>query len=157
MRIVFLAFCSAVLFASCDDTRVYEKNEDLEQHVWTVNTKPQFEFLIADTSMRYNIYGNIRNDIAYPYSRLFFTYYLQDSLGLVLKKDLVTHMLFDPKTGAPNGSSGLGDIYDHRVPLIQDHKFPYEGMHKIKFEQFMRKDTLEGMYAIGVRIEKSLP
>jgi gliding motility-associated lipoprotein GldH len=64
--------------------------------------------------------------------------------------------MFDAKTGAPNGTSGLGDIFDHQALLISGHKFPYAGIHKIKFEQFMRKDTLEGIFAVGVRVERSL-
>lgn len=154
MRLVFYFVLIAVFVTACDDTRVYEKNIDFEHQAWMVGHKPEFEFLIHDTTQKYNIYCTVRNSVSYPFSRIFFTYYLQDSIGLVLKKNLVNYTLFDPKTGEPEGTSGLGDIYDHQIPLVSNHKFPDPGTHKIKFEQFMRKDTLDGVLAVGVRVEK---
>jgi gliding motility-associated lipoprotein GldH len=154
MKLAFFVLCIAVVLTACDDTRVYEKNYDFERQRWMAGHKPEFEFPIVDTAQQYNIYCTVRNTVTYPYSRLFFTYYMQDSIGLVLEKKLINYTMFDPKTGAPEGTSGLGDIYDHRVPLISNHKFSHPGIHKMKFEQFMRKDTLEGIIAVGVRVEK---
>jgi gliding motility-associated lipoprotein GldH len=156
MKIVFSLLLIAILCVACDDSRVYEKNLDFEHKAWMAGHKPEFEFAISDTAKQYNLYCDLRNSVAYPYSRIFFTYYLQDSIGLVLSKKLIGYTLFDPKTGKPEGSSALGDIYDHRILLLKDHKFPYAGMHKIKFEQFMRKDTLEGIFAVGVRVENAM-
>jgi gliding motility-associated lipoprotein GldH len=154
MRVVVAILISAVCFTSCDDTRVYEKNTDFEQSAWMASFKPEFDFKVPDTAQRYNLYCNIRNSVAYPYSRIFFNYYLQDSIGLTLNKELVNYTLFDARTGKPAGTSGLGDIYDHQIPIRKNHKFPYAGTHKIKFEQFMRKDTLDGVFAVGVRVER---
>ena len=154
MRIIYLLLLSAVTLSACDDSRLFDKNVDFENRSWMVNNKPEFEFRIDDPSQKYNVYCNVRNTLSYPYSRLFVTYYLQDSIGLVLEKKLVQYSLFDEKTGKPFGNSGLGDIYDHRIPLISNHQFPYKGTHKIKLEQYMRTDTLSGILAVGVRIEK---
>jgi gliding motility-associated lipoprotein GldH len=156
MRFAWVFALAGMLLLACDDSRVYEKNVDFDQHMWLVGHKPEFDFQIADTTQPYNLYCNIRNSVAYPYSRLFFTYYLQDSIGLTLKKDLVNYTLFDAKTGKPEGASGLGDIYDQQIPILKNHKFSYVGTHKIKFEQFMRRDSLEGIFAVGVRIEKAV-
>jgi gliding motility-associated lipoprotein GldH len=156
MRIVLILFIAAGFVFSCDDSRVYEKNVDFEDKAWMTVNKPEFEITITDTTAAYNLYCNLRNGLSYPYARIFFTYYIQDSLGLVLQKRLVDYTMFDPKTGAPNGTSGLGDIFDHQIPIVTNHKFPYSGIHKIKFEQFMRKDTLDGIFAVGVRVEKNL-
>lgn len=157
MRFPVLFFMTALFIFSCDDTRVFEKNYDFEHRAWMIGHKPEFEFDIADTTRSYNVYCNVRNSLTYPFSRLFLTYYLQDSIGKVLDKKLVNRMLFDPKTGEPHGASGLGDLYDHRFLLLRNHKFIYAGKHKIKFEQFMRTDTLSGIIAVGVRVETASP
>jgi gliding motility-associated lipoprotein GldH len=157
MRIIAVLVIVMATLVACDDARIFDKNVDLEQRAWMVNYKPEFEFNIDDTSINYNIYCNIRNTLSYPYSRLFVTYYLQDSIGLVLDKKLIQYSLFDQKTGKPFGSSGLGDIYDHRIPVLTNHRFQHKGVHKIKFEQFMRTDTLDGILAVGARIERVLP
>jgi gliding motility-associated lipoprotein GldH len=157
MRALMLIFtCAVFLFAACDDNRVFETNQDFEQQAWMSGHKPEFEVNIPDTITRYNIYFNLRNSLSYPFSRIFFSYYLEDSLGLVLSKKMVDYVVFDPKTGKPAGTSGLGDIYDHQIPLVENHQFPYPGVHRIKLEQFMRTDTLSGVMAVGVRVEKSI-
>ena len=90
-----------------------------------------------------------------PTLRIFFTYYLQDSTGAEIQKKLVTQYLFDAKSGKPFGNSGLGDIYDHRFELLKDYQFKDRGRYKIKFEQLMRVDTLQGILAIGLRVENN--
>ncbi len=144
-----------VLLFSCDDLRVYEKNHDLESRQWLASEKPEFEFDITDSLQTYNLYCNVRNSLDYPYARIFITYYLRDSTGAVLQKDLVQQMLFDEKTGEPFGESGLGDLYDHRVLLKQNLRFPYTGKYQVAFEQYMRMDTLAGILAVGLRVEKT--
>lgn len=144
-----------VLFFSCDDLRVYEKNEDLESRHWLVDEKAEFEFDIPDSLQTYNLYCNVRNSLDYPYARIFITYYLRDSTGAVLEKDMVQQMLFDEKTGEPFGDSGLGDLYDHQIRLKRNHRFPYAGKYQVAFEQYMRTDTLAGILAVGLRVEKT--
>ena len=155
MRSFFGLMIIGILFISCDDQRVYERNIDFDSRLWPVDEKPEFEFDIADSIQSYNLYCNVRNSLDYPFARIFITYSLKDSAGVVLQKDLVRQLLFDEKTGEPFGESGLGDLYDHRIALRQGHRFPYSGKYRISFEQFMRTDSLAGILAVGLRIEKA--
>jgi gliding motility-associated lipoprotein GldH len=157
MKVVQVFFILAVLCAACDDTRVYEKYSDFEQQAWLLNDTVGFNFLVTDTLQTYNLYCNIRNSVDYPYSRLFFNYYLQNDAEEILEKKLQQTYLFDQQTGKPAGTSGLGDIYDHRVPLMRKYKFPRTGKYRVWFEQYMRKDTLEGILAVGLRVENDRP
>jgi gliding motility-associated lipoprotein GldH len=145
-----------ILVTGCEDNRIYEQYIDFEEGYWLVDNKPEFEFVIDDTNVRYTLYGNVRNAVSYPWSRLFMTYYLQDSIGNQIHKSLISDYLFESKSGEPLGTSGLGDIYDHRLMLLKDYQFKNAGKYKIKFEQFMRTDTLQGVLAVGLRIEKSV-
>lgn len=153
---VSVFFVVALLLNSCDDSRVYEKNYDLSERHWTVNETPSFEFTAAP-NQPYNLYCNLRNSVAYPYSRIFINYSLKDSTGAELSRKMISTFLFNEKTGAPLGSSGLGDIYDHRIPLLENFNFKKEGTYTIQFEQFMRTDTLQGVLAVGLRLEKVKP
>ena len=152
MRITTL-FAIIFLLNCCDNSRVYEKNQDLTQQYWLVNEKPSFEFTVSDQKSPYNIYCNLRNSVEYPYSRIFISYTLKDSTGAELKKEMFSAFLFDEKTGKPLGSSGLGDIYDQQILLLKDYTFQQEGKYTLQFEQFMRTDTLQGVLAVGSRIE----
>lgn len=155
MRIFVLACVTCIILSACDQSRVYEQNEDFTERYWIVNEKPEFEFTIDQPADKYTIYGNIRNSVSYPYARIFFTYYLQDSTGTDIEKKLVGQYLFDSKTGKPFGNSGLGDIYDHRFELLKNYQFKHRGRYKVKFEQQMRVDTLQGILAVGLRVENT--
>lgn len=156
MRISSLLFMLTILLSSCgDDARVYEQYNDFETRYWLAQDKPQFEFSISDASIKYTLYADVRNSVSYPWSRFFMNYSLQDSTGTELKKDLVSEFLFDAKTGKPFGKSGLGDIYDHEVVLLKDYQFTKAGKYKMSFEQQMRTDTLQGILAVGLRVEKT--
>ena len=152
MRITVL-LAIIVLLNCCDNSRVYEKNYDFTERQWLINEKPSFEFTVAN-DQSYNLYCNLRNGLTYPYSRIFITYTLKDSLGAELKKEMINSFLFDEKTGKPIGSSGLGDIYDQQFLLLQNYTFNQPGNYTIQFEQFMRTDTLQGVLAVGLRVEK---
>lgn len=155
VRAVWTMIVVGLLVAACgDDNRVYEKYVDFEDRHWLVAEKPEFEFEIQDTQARYDIIGNIRNEVSYPWSRIFVTYYLQDSTGTQLHKNLLGNYLFDAKSGKPLGTSGLGDIYDHQLVLLSNYQFAKPGKYTVRLEQFMRKDTLDGVLAVGLRVEK---
>jgi gliding motility-associated lipoprotein GldH len=156
MRVFWTVIVLMILVTGCEDNRIYEQYIDFEEGYWLVDNKPEFEFVIDDTNVRYTLYGNVRNAVSYPWSRLFMTYYLQDSIGNQIHKSLISDYLFESKSGEPLGTSGLGDIYDHRLMLLKDYQFKNAGKYKIKFEQFMRTDTLQGVLAVGLRIEKSV-
>ncbi len=155
MRVTFALCLLGVVLWSCNDKRVYEQVIDFDNRQWIVTDKPSFEFEIDDPSSTYNILCDVRNTVSYPYARFYFTYYLQDSTGAELQKRLVGEYLFDAKSGKPSGKSGIGDLYDHRFMLLSDFRFPGKGKFKIVLEQFMRIDTLPGIVAVGIRIEKA--
>ena len=66
---------------------------------------------------------------------------------------MISTFLFEEKTGKPLGSSGLGDVYDQQVPILKNYQFKKSGTYSLKFEQFMRTDTLSGILAVGFRLE----
>ncbi len=153
MRFFVLPAFLVTLLVACDDSRVYEYNQDFADRAWKVSDTPRFEFVIKDLGKKYNLYYNVRNSLDYPFARLFVQYSLEDSTGAALQKKLVSEFLFDQKTGQPHGSSGLGDVYDHRFLLLNDYEFKRPGKYRMKLEQFMRMDTLHGVLAVGVRVE----
>ncbi|MBL0743304.1 gliding motility lipoprotein GldH [Chryseolinea lacunae] len=156
MRIWLLASIVALVITACgDNTREYEQYTDFNERQWVVGEKPRFEFEIVNVQQKYNLYGNIRNTVSYPYARLFYTYSLQDSTGKEIEKNLMSEFLFDSKSGKPFGKSGLGDLYDHRFIMLKDFQFKNPGKYAVTFEQFMRMDTLQGISAVGLRVEKA--
>lgn len=154
MRVI-LFFLLAFVAWSCDSNRLHEKNYDFEDGTWLSDNKPAFDFDVTDTVKAYNLYCNIRHSVDYPYSRIFINYSLQDSVGTSLSKNMISAFLFEEKTGKPLGSSSLGDVYDQRVPVLKNFRFKKAGHYNLKYEQFMRTDTLKGILAVGFRLESA--
>jgi gliding motility-associated lipoprotein GldH len=143
--------------AGCDQNRVYEDNIDLkangEPYLWSVQTKPAFEFKIEDPAQLYNVYLNVRNASMYGYYNLYIKASLTGPKGPVGPPKLHQMILMDPKTGEPRGN-GTGDIYDHQFLAMPRQRFPQAGTYRMVLEQYMRQDVLPGIMAVGVRVEK---
>ena len=140
--------------SGCDESRVFEEDTNLVERFWEADSLISFEFTIKNARQPYHLYFNVRNAVAYPYRNLYINYYLQDSTGKEIQSALVDQDLFDPKTGQPYGS-GLGDIFDHQFPVLQNYRFSYPGLYRMSFQHFMRRDTLPHIFSVGLRVEKA--
>lgn len=154
MRVV-LFFLIILIISGCDSDRLYEKNYDFDEQAWLSSNQPAFEFSVRDTLKTFNLLCNVRNSAEYPFSRIFINYSLQDSAGVSLSHNMISTFLFEEKTGKPLGNSGLGDVYDHQIPILKNFQFKKAGMYSIRFDQFMRTDTLSGILAVGFRLEEA--
>ena len=154
MKVGILAGILILVLSSCGQDHVYREYVDFDDRIWLASEGARFSFEISDTVAAYNIYCNLRNSTHYPWSRVFVTFTLTDTLGSELQKKLVTEFLFDPKTGKPFGKSGLGDLYDHRIGVLSNFKFPKSGVFEARFDQSMRTDSLKGILSVGLAIEK---
>ncbi|MCZ8354059.1 MAG: gliding motility lipoprotein GldH [Cyclobacteriaceae bacterium] len=154
----YFCFILVLFLCSCDSTRLFEENEDFKEGNWAASTKPSFTFNIQDNTQAYCIYSNLRYSSDYPYSRIFVHYAIADSIGNVITQQLASGFLFDAKTGKPTGNTGIGDVYDTRIILVDNFQFPYPGKFSIQLKQEMRDEILTGILAAGYRIElSSLP
>jgi gliding motility-associated lipoprotein GldH len=154
MRLVIAIALSCLLLSACDDARVYEKNKDFDKRLWLVNDTARFDFEVTEGDELYNIHCNLRNSVDYKWQRIFINFVLSDSAGHTLSSKLVSNYLFEPKTGKPFGRSGLGDLYDHRFPLLSAYALK-PGKYSVTLQQLMRADTLQGILAAGIRVERA--
>lgn len=155
MKYVYLLIIS-ILIISCDSSRVYEDFNDMDEAFWHIDSIQTFDFSIEDTTKAYNVLATFRNASSYPFYNLYFQYSITDSLGRQLTQELKEATLFDPKTGEPYGS-GLGDLFDHAIPLQENYTFSKSGTYTLQLQQFMRMDTLPFILSVGSRVEFAQP
>jgi gliding motility-associated lipoprotein GldH len=148
-----LPFLLITCHLSCDRNTIYTQNNDFENAKWYINKQCTFEFTINDPTINYNLYYNVRNNLPYPYYNLFVTRYLLDEKGNHLEEKLNELLLANEKTGKPTGS-GLGDIFDHKILIAKNYKFPKKGKYTIKIKQFMRQNPLPDILSFGITITK---
>lgn len=142
--------------AGCDTNAVFKDNVDIPEGRWFVKQVPSFGFDIQDTTVRYNVFYNVRSGRTYPFYNLYLTRYLYDARGKLIGKNLDQLLLADATTGKPLGT-GLGDLYDHKVLALKAYQFPASGHYTVKIEQYMRQNPLPDVYSVGVTVEKVLP
>ncbi|HEY8400008.1 MAG TPA: gliding motility lipoprotein GldH [Cytophagaceae bacterium] len=155
MKVQLLCFALlSLLIVSCDSNKIFDSITDLESGSWAQSNELEFQFLITDADVPYNIYYNVRYTDQYPYHNLYVNYTLTDTTGKEIEKALQNMDLFNPKTGVPYGS-GIGNNFDYTILALKDYKFPSPGTYIFKTQQYMRQEELEGLAAFGVRVEKA--
>lgn len=152
--LVLLLWVTGSVLACDSKNTIYSEYEDITDGKWYENHAPTFTFTIKDASVPYNLSYNLRNSLSYPYYNLYLTRYLTDSAGHVLESRLDELLLMDAKTGKPNGD-GLGDIFDHKVLIKQNYRFPKPGQYSFRVKQYMRQNPLPDVLSIGLTVEKS--
>ena len=140
------------IVSSCDSNGVFEGKKDFTDRYWVFDNPAEFEFEINETDKTYNLLFNIRSTAKYPYQNIYLQYYLEDSTGRLLSKDLKNIQLFDSKTGLPFGK-GLGDLYDIKKIFLEQYSFSNNGKYKLRIDQFMRQDSLAEIMSVGLRVE----
>lgn len=139
------------IVTSCDRKSVFEGKKDFPEKYWVFNNPAEFEFEITNTDRTYNLLVNIRNTAKYPFQNIYLQYYLEDSTGRLLSKDLKNIQLFNSITGVPLGQ-GLGDLFDLEKVLLDDYKFENQGKYRFRIDQFMRQDSLPEILSVGLRL-----
>lgn len=141
-----------VFMYGCNKNVVYSKYHTFKENEWHAKDKVTFDLDISDTQTLNNINLMVRHADSYPYSNLFLFVTTKYPDGKILT-DTMEVVLANQK-GEWQGS-GAGDIYDFKVPVKKNVKFPLAGKYQFIFEQGMRVDPLPLIMDFGFEIEKS--
>lgn len=149
---ITLFLLCAVVFTSCDSSRIYEENKQITDQLWDTTERVVCEVTITDTINPVNFYVNLRHADGYPYNNLFLFITTKFPNGKS-SRDTLECILAD-ETGKWLGK-GLGDIYDCQIPFKKGVRFPISGTYTFTLEQAMRVDKLPLILDAGLRIEKA--
>jgi gliding motility-associated lipoprotein GldH len=137
----------------CDKKTIFNENKDFEKAKWKIKEECVFNVNIDDATQPYKLYYNVRNNLSYAYFNLYITRYVYDEKGKKIEEKLNELLLADEKTGKPLGA-GLGDIFDHKILVSKNYKFPSKGKFTFKIKQYMRQDPLADVLSFGMALEK---
>lgn len=148
-----VVFCAMIfLLSSCNNNVVYSKYQKFNNNEWFAKDKAVFDIEITDTITLNNISLMVRHADAYPYSNLFVFVTTKYPDGKVMT-DTMEVVLADAK-GKWQGS-GAGDIFDFKIPIKKNVRFPLAGKYQFSFEHGMRVDPLPLIMDFGFEVEKS--
>ena len=141
-----------LLFLSCSKNVVFSKYYTFKDNEWPIKEKAVFDLEITDTQSLNNVSLMIRHADAYPYNNIFLF------VKTVYPDGKITNDTMEVVLGNQKGEwlgSGAGDIFDYKVPIKKNVRFPLAGKYHFEFEQGMRVDPLPLIMDFGFEIEKS--
>lgn len=139
-----------VLLSSCDSNRYFEQNIEIPQEQWPIDETKEFMVDINDTTSLYNFYLNVRNTNDYPFANLYV--FIETTFpNAEVAIDTVELQLAN-LDGKWLGS-GYGKYKYHHFILRRAIRFVENGTYTFRIDQGMRKDPLEGISDIGIRLE----
>lgn len=153
---MFRIGCSLILFLfllSCENTEESTYMNDVNNS-WSKNKKQEFQFNISDAQNPKNIIFVVRNNEEYPYSNIRFIVDFEEDQKKITT-DTLNYIL-----AKPNGEwlgTGFGNTKEILFQYKLNYIFPKNGLYKINIRQAMRKDTLQGIEDIGIKIEAAKP
>jgi gliding motility-associated lipoprotein GldH len=148
LLIIFLGLS----LGSCNKNIVFSEYKTFSNGEWFAKEKAVFDLEITDTQTLNNIYLMLRHSEAYPYNNLFVFVTTKYPDGKVIT-DTMEVVLANQK-GEWLGN-GMGDIFDFKVPIKKNVRFPLGGKYQFSFEQGMRVNPLPMIMDFGFEIEKS--
>lgn len=140
-----------LLLAGCGEAPVYDRYRPAERTSWPREKTFYFSFEITDHQVPYDLTLQLRNNHFYPYRNLWIADEMIPPAGLAVH-DTTEYILADEQgKWKGNGFS----LFTHLFPLKTGYYFPAPGRYTLGFSQLMTDDTLPGIYAVGLRVEKS--
>lgn len=153
-EITWISFCALVtviLFASCGQGALYEKNESIKGHQWSYDTIPAFDIHIDDAQSAYDIVVNLRHNKYYRFSNIFF---LLHESGPDLKDTAYRHEIKLAELDGRWLGRSAGNLYHIEHLAKHNFVFPDTGVYTFAIEQNMRNNPLEGVTDVGIKVLK---
>jgi gliding motility-associated lipoprotein GldH len=149
-QFLLLVFC-AFWPGACTTVDLYEKTVPVPNHEWKSTYKPEFNFIISDTTALYHAYFVIRHTEKYNYNNIWVNYYYQPPGDTIHKETREFQLATNDKGWL---GTGMDDVYEHRLKFAPDPGKLKAGSYKFILENIMREDPLQHVLNVGIRIEK---
>jgi gliding motility-associated lipoprotein GldH len=124
---------------------------EIPEKTWSLSDIPSFDVPINDTLNSNNIWLMIRTGSDYPYRNIYL-FVTASTPGGITITDTLQYDLADEK-GNWYGK-GFGNIHALNLPYKTNVYFPLKGNYMFKIQHGMRIENLNGVYDIGLKVEK---
>lgn len=148
----FAVLTLVFVLVACDENRIYDENKEIPNQSWEYENVIPFEAEIEDTSLRYNVYVNLRHTNQYSNSNLWILLYTTFPSGERLERRV--ELPLASKEGKWYGNHS-GSMVNHQILIQPKAVFPEIGTYKFEIEQNMRRNPLTEILDVGIRIEKA--
>ena len=150
-HILASVFLSAVICAACSyRSDLFHEFNDIPARGWDKRNIQKFFPYIDSTDVAYDIDVELNYGNSYGYRNLYLFVTVENADREVIARDTLNCILAD-EFGKWLGD-GWGSSFQQRFPYKRGIKLGEQGTYSISVSQGMRKDIIEGIERIGVRI-----
>ncbi len=150
MRI--LIFLALVLFLGSCQQYCFDEKKDIKEEKWSYQDSLEFEFEVTDIGKVYNIYLEVKHKADFSYQNIYAMLLVQFPDGKE-RKQQVSLELADGK-GEWQGKCS-SKYCTRRMSFMPNAVFDQKGKYKIRFDQFNRQETIEGIQSFRLIVEKT--
>lgn len=143
--------CIAFGIVSCEQNFLFEEKKEIPGGVWTYRDSLDFRFTVTDTAELYNMYVDFEHADTFPNQNIYLKLFTRFPDGKRLSRAR-SFDLFNAQ-GESNGHCS-GHKCQVRSLLQNNTYFNRPGEYTITLVQFMRQDSLPGVKAVGLVVEK---
>lgn len=151
----FFILLTVILLSSCDKKRVFDEYKTVGS-AWHKDSVISFDLPVLDSTKRYNLFINLRDNNNYQYNNLFLIVSMEKPNGYT-KVDTLEYQMAKPD-GTLLGE-GFTDIKESKLFYKENVRF--RGKYKVHIKQAVRETgkvpgvtLLQGITDVGLRIEK---
>ena len=144
-----------IIFSSCDKKRVFDEYKSVGS-AWHKDSIVTFNLPELDSTKRYNLFINVRDNNDYQFNNLFLIVALELPNGFT-KVDTLEYQMAEPD-GTLLGN-GFSDLKESKLFYKENVRF--RAKYKIYIKQAVRENdkvfgvqALDGITEVGFRIEK---
>ena len=148
-KYIFLFTISFFIF-SCGPNYILDEKIEIENQQWTYSDSIAFSVDISDTLQLYNWYLDVDHSTEYSFQNMYIRLHSIFPNGKRTTERISVN--FMSRIGQWQGDCN-SDECTFRHSLKESSNFDQTGEHRFVIEQFMRKNPLEGIQSIALRIE----
>jgi len=139
-----------LMLLSCNTNRFYRETHRIPNGSWETKDKVSFSVNIPDTSKRFSLYIDIRNDVNYGFANIFMFLDTRFPDGRIARDTVECQLAgYDGRWLG----TGSGSIKYNRFLFQKGVRFKQKGYYTFSFEQAMRTSELKGIRDVGLEIE----
>jgi gliding motility-associated lipoprotein GldH len=141
-----------LFLSACSQPEIFSEFHSFPEAEWARSEKANFDVNIEDSSLKYDVFLEIRNNNDYPFSNLWLFVNITAPDGKQ-RMDTINVELADIY-GKWYGK-GIS-LYSYSFPYDSDMHYPGSGVYTYSVRQGMREEILEGISDIGLTVLKKI-
>lgn len=153
LKICITAGMLAIILVSCGPKVIFSKTVSIDGP-WKYNDSKSFEFEILDTLLPYNLVLEVRHAEDFSFENVYVN--ITTTFPDATKTTRPLSLQLADNNGYWQGNCSSGTCLTN-IPLAEAAYYQKPGKYTLDFEQYSRKEDLEGILSLKIEIIEAKP